>query len=109
MRTLSHVGVESGEACIQLQLPSGKHATGIGVSEAAGTLWPSPRRTHRQLAEVRQRTMADDERRDPRCLDSCGGREKPDKHGGCSRSRSGGANFMSTKPATNTPNEPEVE
>src|ERR1022692_5028191 len=94
MRTLPDLGVESRKARVQLQLPSGEHAAGVGVSEVAGTLWPSPRRAHRQFAEVCQSAVAHDECRTARSIDSSGRRKKLNQHGGCSRSPSGGANFM---------------
>ena len=81
VRVLSDLGVEQREARVRLQLPPAEHAAGLGVPEAAGTVRPSPRRTHRHAAEVCQRAVADDGRASARRPCQGGRREEPRQHG----------------------------
>src|SRR5271169_6303814 len=110
MRALSHVGVESREAYFRLQLPPSEHAARFRIPEIARTLRPPARRAHCDLAEVRQRAMADDGSRVARGLDSGLGCEESCQHGLGGRSHGRGGDCMNTtaKP-TPPPAAPEAQ
>src|SRR5579863_2926122 len=105
MRPLPNLGMEQRKARVRLQLPPGKHASGVGIPEAAGPLRTSARRAHCHAAEVRQHAVADDGRASAGSIDQGHRREKSYQHG---RRRSCGhrcGDRMSTNPPNVAPGE----